>query len=141
MHHKLCFNLFMLPDNLFDNQGTEKNKNDIFCTLRHTVFYEYFLPTLLYSLSLSLNWHRRTYRNGCEIFAQQKKCVFNNFWKRISHYYNNGFEEDIYIYISYINYLLSHVLQVKNNSFKVLLKQKSNILLYKVCHLLKASAW
>ena len=29
-----------------------------------------------------------------------KKYVFNNFWKRIVHYYyyNNGFEEDIYIY-------------------------------------------
>ena len=22
-----------------------------------------------------------------------KKCVFNNFWKRIAHYHNNGFEE------------------------------------------------
>ena len=30
-----------------------------------------------------------------------KKCVFNNL-KTITHYYNNGFEEDIYIYNIYI---------------------------------------
>ena len=30
-----------------------------------------------------------------------KKCVFNNL-KKITHYYNNGFEENIYIYILYI---------------------------------------
>ena len=29
-----------------------------------------------------------------------KKCVFNNL-KKITHYYNNGFEEDIYIYNIY----------------------------------------
>ena len=41
----------MLHNNLFDNQGTEKDKKDIFWTFRHTVFYENFLPTLLYSVS------------------------------------------------------------------------------------------
>ena len=55
VHHKPCFNLFILHNNLFDNQGSEINKNDIFCTFRHTVFYEIFLPTLLYSLSLSIH--------------------------------------------------------------------------------------
>ena len=52
VHHKPCFNLFILHNNLFDNQGSEINKNDIFCTFQHTVFYENFLPTLLFSLSL-----------------------------------------------------------------------------------------
>ena len=53
VHHKPCFNLSILHNNLFDNQGSKINKNDIFCTFRHTVFHENFLPTLLYSLSLS----------------------------------------------------------------------------------------
>ena len=53
VHHKPSFNLFTLYcNNLFDNQGSEINKNDIFCTFRHTAFYENFLPTLLYSPSL-----------------------------------------------------------------------------------------
>ena len=51
VHHKLCFNLSILHNNLFDNQGGEKNKNDIFCTFLHTVFYENFLPNILYSVS------------------------------------------------------------------------------------------
>ena len=59
VHHKPCFNLFILHNNLFDNQGSEINKNNMFCTLQHTVFYENFLPTLLYStLSLSLSLSR-----------------------------------------------------------------------------------
>ena len=53
VHHKPpCFNLFILHNNLFDNQGSEINKNNIFCSFPHTVFYENFLPTLLYSLSI-----------------------------------------------------------------------------------------
>ena len=54
VYHKPCFNLFILHNNLFDNQGSEKNKNDIFCMFRHTVFYENFLPILLDSPSLSI---------------------------------------------------------------------------------------
>ena len=30
MHHNLCFNLFMLDNNSFDNQGSKINKNNIF---------------------------------------------------------------------------------------------------------------
>ena len=41
---------------------------------------------------------RRNYRNGCEIFAQQKNVFLIMFLYRIAHYYYNGFEEDIYIY-------------------------------------------
>ena len=52
VHHEPCFNLFILYNSLFDNQGSEINKNDIFCMFRHSVFYENFLPTLLYSHSL-----------------------------------------------------------------------------------------
>ena len=48
VHLKLCFSLFILHNNLVDNQGSEINNNDIFCAFRHTVFYENFLPTLLY---------------------------------------------------------------------------------------------
>ena len=55
VHHKPFFDLFILHNNLFDNQGSEINKNNMFCTLQHTVFYENFLPTLLYSLFLSLS--------------------------------------------------------------------------------------
>ena len=57
VHHKPCFNLFILHNNLFANQGSEINKNDIFCTFRHTVSYEKFFPTsysTLFSLALSV---------------------------------------------------------------------------------------
>ena len=30
VHHNPCFNLFILHNNLFDNQGSEINKSDIF---------------------------------------------------------------------------------------------------------------
>ena len=30
VHHNPCFNLFILHKNLFDNQGSEINENDIF---------------------------------------------------------------------------------------------------------------
>ena len=30
VHHNPCFNLFILHNNSFDNQGSEINKNDIF---------------------------------------------------------------------------------------------------------------
>ena len=30
MHHNPCFNLFIIHNNSFDNQGSEINKNDIF---------------------------------------------------------------------------------------------------------------
>ena len=30
VHHNPCFNSFILHNNLFDNQGSEINKNDIF---------------------------------------------------------------------------------------------------------------
>ena len=42
-------------------------------------------------------FYRRSYRNGCEIFAQQKNVFL--IWKIIAHYHNNGFEEDIYTYM------------------------------------------
>ena len=45
VHHNTCFNLFLLHNNSFDNQGSEINKNDIFFTSRYTVFYKNFLPT------------------------------------------------------------------------------------------------
>ena len=44
-HHNPCFNLFIIHNNSFDNQGSEINKNNIFFTFRHTVIYENFLPT------------------------------------------------------------------------------------------------
>ena len=48
--------------------------------------------------------HRRSYRNGCKIFAQQKN-MFLITLKNIAHYHYNGFEEYIYIYIIYINFI------------------------------------
>ena len=53
---------------------------------------------------------RRSYRNGCEIFAQQKNVFL--IWKIIAHYHNNGFEEDIYIYIyvyMYVFYIYFYI--------------------------------
>ena len=34
VHHNPCFNLFILHNNLFNNQGSEINKNDICLRLR-----------------------------------------------------------------------------------------------------------
>ena len=39
MHHNLCFNLFMLDNNSFDNQGNEINKNNIFNILTYYFLY------------------------------------------------------------------------------------------------------
>ena len=100
MHHKLCFNLFMLHDNLFDNQGTEKNKNDIFCTFRHTLFYEYFLPTLLYSLSLSTGTEEPT--EMAAKYLPNKKNVFLIIFEKESHIIIITALKKIYIYISVI---------------------------------------
>ena len=52
MHHNPCFNLFILHNIPFDNQGGEINENDIFM-FRHTVFYKNFLPTT-HSMNLRL---------------------------------------------------------------------------------------
>ena len=51
-HHKPCFNLFLLHNDLFDNQGSEINKSDIFCTFRHTVFLlkTFQLPSIISSI-------------------------------------------------------------------------------------------
>ena len=46
--------------------------------------------------------HRRSYQNGCEIFAQQKN-VFLITLKNIAHYHYNGFEENIYMDIYIIH--------------------------------------
>ena len=124
MQHKPCFNLFILHNNLFNNQGSEINKNDIFCKFPHTVFYENFLPTLLYSLSIYI-----TYIYIIYIY--------------ILYIYNVYIYIYICIYICtlYINYLLSvliHVLPFINH-LKITLKVQSSIqkrnqaiLLYKV---------
>ena len=45
MHHNHYFNLLIFHNNSFDNQGSEINKNDIFLTFGHTVFYKNFLST------------------------------------------------------------------------------------------------
>ena len=43
MHHILCFNLFMLHNNSFDNQGSEINKNSIFNIFTHCLLWISFL--------------------------------------------------------------------------------------------------
>ena len=56
-HKPPCFNLFILHSNLFNNQGSEINKNDIFCSFPHTVFCKNFLPTFfLLSLYILYIW-------------------------------------------------------------------------------------
>ena len=52
VHHNPCFNLFLLQNNLFDNQGSEINENDIFlrfdfCLLQKLSSYYRFLSYLL----------------------------------------------------------------------------------------------
>ena len=39
VHHTLCFNLFILHNNSFDNQGSETNKNDIFYVSTYIYIY------------------------------------------------------------------------------------------------------
>ena len=48
VHHNPRFNLFILHNNSFDNQGSKINKNDIFFTFRHTILYKNFLPTYFF---------------------------------------------------------------------------------------------
>ena len=67
MHHTPCFNLFIPHNNLFDDQGSEINKNDTFCTFRHTVFDENFLSTLSnLCFTLALNIYIRSFCNFCK---------------------------------------------------------------------------
>ena len=53
VHHKPCFNLFILHNKLFDNQGREINKKTIFCTFQHIVFYCQ-LPPLRFNSRLTV---------------------------------------------------------------------------------------
>ena len=47
VHHKPpYFKLFILHNNLFDNQGNEINKSDIFCSFRHTVYIYAIMKTM-----------------------------------------------------------------------------------------------
>ena len=56
VHHNLCpcFNLFVLHNNPFDNQGREINKNDIFfyastyCLLQKYIIYIYIIYIYIY---------------------------------------------------------------------------------------------
>ena len=48
VHHNPRFNLFILHNNSFDNQGSKINKNDIFFTFRHTILYKNVLPTYFF---------------------------------------------------------------------------------------------
>ena len=41
VHHNPCFNLFILHNVSFDNQGNEINKNDIFLRFDILTFYIY----------------------------------------------------------------------------------------------------
>ena len=47
VHHNTCFDLFILRNNSFDNQGSEMKKKRHFFTFPHTVFYQNFLLTLV----------------------------------------------------------------------------------------------
>ena len=49
VHHNPCFNLFILHDNSFDNQGSKTNKNDIFLC-----FDILHILTTTYSINLHL---------------------------------------------------------------------------------------
>ena len=54
VHHNTCFDLFILRNNSFDNQGSEMKKKRHFFTFRRTVFYQNFLPNLV-AIELSCN--------------------------------------------------------------------------------------
>ena len=86
------------------------NKNNIFCTFRHTIFYENFLPTLLYSPSLYI----------CYILY-----IYDVYQIYIIILYIYIY---IYIYILYFIYLpsvLIHVLPFINH-LKITLKVQSS---------------
>ena len=40
VHHNPCFNLFILHNNPFDNQGSEINKNDILYIYKPSVYVQ-----------------------------------------------------------------------------------------------------
>ena len=48
VHRKPCFNLLILHNNLFDNQGSEINKNNIFLRFDILSFIKNFLLTTIY---------------------------------------------------------------------------------------------
>ena len=58
MHHNACFNLFMHHNNSFDNQGSEINKNDIFCISTYSLSRKR-------SSYYTLNKVKSCYRSSC----------------------------------------------------------------------------
>ena len=67
VHHNPCFNLFILHNNLFDNQGSEINKNDIF--LR---FDMSFTKTYIYIYTFSYCLQH------CNIYYFVSQCMFSH---------------------------------------------------------------
>ena len=58
VHHNPCFNLFILYNNSFDNQGSEINKNHIFLCFDILSFTKTFflhIPTQLTTHSINLH--------------------------------------------------------------------------------------
>ena len=66
----------------------------------------------------------RSYRNGCEIFAQQKNVFLITFSFKIDNYHYNGFEEDIYIYICvYMHiYIFMHMYMFDIKGYKIIIE-------------------
>ena len=81
VHHKPCSNLFILHNNLLDNQGSEINKDDIFCTFQHTVLYEklYIIYYIIYYLYIYIYIHiyqlpSLRFNSGPTVYCVYVKC-------------------------------------------------------------------
>ena len=90
VYHKPCFNLFIIHNNLFNNQGSKINKSNIFFMFQHTVFYKNFCPTLLYplilslSLSLYINVHMSVYTYTSHINTHTHTHTHTYIYKHVS---------------------------------------------------------
>ena len=58
VHHNPCFNLFLLHNNSFDNQGSEINEKDIFLRFDLVSFTKTFFLLQIPIISLVLDFAR-----------------------------------------------------------------------------------
>ena len=55
IHTYPCFNLFILHNNSFDNQGSEINENNLFFTFRHISFTKTFFLLHIQKIYMHIN--------------------------------------------------------------------------------------
>ena len=123
VHHKPpYFKLFILHNNLFDNQGNKINKNDIFCSFPHTVYIymQSWKQCALPVITTMALWYLMHLVTWCTVYVY--------YWYMYTFIYIHTCIHT-YMYIS----ITSPLFKNSSQSSKFYSKKSQIILLYKVC--------